>query len=60
MKRTKDLRKLNKILRRVRSFESAMREHSDEELAHLTVEFKERLQGGESLDDILPEAFAAI
>ena len=37
-----------------------MREHSDEELAHLTVEFKERLQGGESLDDILPEAFAAI
>lgn len=33
---------------------------SDEELAHLTVEFKERLADGESLDDILPEAFAAI
>ena len=60
MKRTKDLRKLNKILRRVRSFESAMRELSDEELSHLTVEFKGRLRDGESLDDLLPEAFAAI
>ena len=60
MKRTKDLRKLNKILRQVKSFKSVMRERSDEELSHLTVEFKDRLRDGESLDDILPEAFAAI
>ena len=33
---------------------------TDAELAHLTVEFKERLAKGETLDDILPEAFAAI
>ena len=33
---------------------------SDEELAHLTVEFKEQLAGGKGLDDILPEAYAAI
>ena len=33
---------------------------SDEELAHLTVEFKEQLVGGKGLDDILPEAYAAI
>lgn len=33
---------------------------SDGELAHLTVAFKERLAEGETLDDILPEAFAAI
>ena len=32
----------------------------DGELSHLTVEFKERLAGGESLDALLPEAFAAI
>ena len=37
MKRTKDLRKLNKILRQVKSFKSVMRERSDEELSHLTV-----------------------
>ena len=33
---------------------------SDEELSNLTVEFKQRLAEGKSLDDILPEAFAAI
>ncbi len=33
---------------------------SDEELSNMTVEFKQRLAEGKSLDDILPEAFAAI
>ena len=33
---------------------------SDEELKHKTVEFKERLNNGETLDDILPEAFATV
>ena len=33
---------------------------SDEELQHKTVEFKERLAKGETLDDILPEAFATV
>ena len=33
---------------------------SDDELKHKTVEFKERLSKGESLDDILPEAFATV
>ena len=37
-----------------------MKEMSDKELSHLTVEFKDRLDCGESLDDLLPEAFAAI
>ncbi len=60
MRQTKDIRKLNKILRRVRSYEEAMRIRSDKELAHLTVEFKERLRKGETLDDILPEAYAAV
>ncbi len=33
---------------------------TDDELSHKTIEFKERYQQGESLDDLLPEAFAAI
>lgn len=33
---------------------------SDTELSHLTVEFKERLSQGETLEDLLPEAFAAV
>ena len=37
-----------------------MKGRSDEELAHLTLEFRERLGAGESLDDLLPEAYAAI
>lgn len=37
-----------------------MEELSDEELANQTEKFKERLEDGENLDDILPEAFAAI
>ena len=37
-----------------------MQAYSDDELAHLTVEFRERLDSGEELDDLLPEAFAAV
>lgn len=33
---------------------------SDDELKHKTIEFKERLKNGETLDDILPEAFATV
>ena len=37
-----------------------MQQLSDDELKHKTVEFKERLKNGETLDDILPEAFAVV
>ncbi len=47
-------------MRRVRACQEQLKEMSDEELSHLTVEFKERLACGESLDNLLPEAFAAI
>ncbi len=53
-------RKLKKILRQVRKCQERMKLLDDGELSHLTVEFKERLAGGESLDALLPEAFAAI
>lgn len=54
------LGQLNKLLRRVRSHKERMAGLSDGELAHLTAEFRERLGEGESLDRLLPEAFAAI
>ncbi len=60
MRQRRELRKLNKILREVKSCGEQMRTLSDDELAHMTVVFKERLAHGESLDDILPEAFAAM
>lgn len=44
----------------MKSYKEHMEVLSDEELSQLTVTFKERLKQGESLDDILPEAFAAI
>ena len=37
-----------------------MQKLSDEELRHKTVEFKERLANGETLDDLLPEAYATV
>jgi len=37
-----------------------MQQLSDEELRHKTVEFKERLANGETLDDLLPEAYATV
>ncbi|MBQ4362094.1 MAG: preprotein translocase subunit SecA, partial [Lachnospiraceae bacterium] len=44
----------------IESMEEEMRAKSDDELRAKTVEFKERLQQGETLDDILPEAFAVV
>ncbi len=60
MRHKSKLRKLNRILKQVKGYQNAMRELSDEQLAHMTDIFKERLDEGETLDDILPEAYAAI
>lgn len=54
------IRQLNRILRKVRSYKDTMRALSDEELSHLTQEYKERLAAGETLDALLPEAYAAV
>ena len=54
------IRQLNRILRKVRSYKDTMRALSDEELSHLTQVYKERLAAGETLDALLPEAFAAV
>lgn len=54
------LRKLNAILKKINRLSDTMRQLSDDQLRHKTVEFKKRLAAGESLDDILPEAFAVV
>ncbi|RSI09070.1 accessory Sec system translocase SecA2 [Streptococcus sanguinis] len=54
------IQRLKKILAKVKSFESEMAGLSDADLRKKTQEFKERLAAGETLDDILPEAYAVV
>ncbi|MET9340181.1 MULTISPECIES: preprotein translocase subunit SecA [unclassified Nonomuraea] len=56
----KVLRKLKRIADQVNSIEDDFKSLSDAELRALTDEFKQRHADGESLDDLLPEAFAAV
>jgi preprotein translocase subunit SecA len=54
------LRKLKGLAEQVNLYEEAFSELTDAELQAMTDEFKERYAGGESLDDLLPEAFAVV
>ena len=54
----KVLKDIETKIQPILALESAMSSLSDEELKNKTQEFKDRLQNGETLDDILPEAFA--
>ncbi|WP_242889430.1 preprotein translocase subunit SecA [Actinomadura litoris] len=54
----KTLRKLKKLADQVNSIEDDFLEMSDAELRELTDKYRERLADGETLDDLLPEAFA--
>ena len=56
----KELKKFNKIVDTIDSLEPKFESMSDKELKNMTNLFKERLANGETLDDILPEAFATI
>ncbi|MDA0632819.1 preprotein translocase subunit SecA [Nonomuraea sp. MCN248] len=56
----KTLRKLKRIADQVNSIEDDFTSLSDAELRALTEEFKQRHADGESLDDLLPEAFATV
>ncbi|MGM0462830.1 MAG: DEAD/DEAH box helicase, partial [Fibrobacterota bacterium] len=59
-KQDKDLKKLRPILNTVNSAWKDVIPLSDEELRKKTPEFRQRLRAGETLDDILPEAFAVV
>ena len=54
----KELKRIKPLQQKVLSYEEEYKALSDEELRHKTDEFKERLSVGETLDDLLPEAFA--
>jgi preprotein translocase subunit SecA len=56
----REIKRLRPIVDRVNSFEAAIAALSDEELRGKTAIFKERVGAGESLDDLLPEAFAVV
>ena len=55
----KEIKRIIPLQQRVLSLEEEYKALSDEELKAKTAEFKDRLNAGETLDDILPEAFAA-
>lgn len=55
-----ELIKMKRILKKVNSYKSYMESLTDEKLKALTADFKRRLSCGETLDDLLPEAFAAM
>ena len=55
----KEVKKLSKIADKVEAYDQQMQDLTDEQLRDKTQEFKDRLAAGETLDDILPEAFAA-
>lgn len=54
------LKSVQALVPKVASFEDAMKAKSDEQLRNQTVLFRERLERGETLDDLLPEAFATV
>lgn len=55
-----ELKRIYPIVDAIEALEPEMQKLSDNELKDKTREFKERLAGGETLDDILPEAFAVV
>src|SRR5262245_53529021 len=59
-KNQRELRKLQPIVAHIASLESEMEKKSDADLRAVTAELKGRLDQGATLDDILPEAFAAV
>ncbi|MGZ8719805.1 MAG: preprotein translocase subunit SecA, partial [Aeromicrobium sp.] len=56
----KILRHLEAIAKQVNALEDEFRAMSDEQLQAMTPEFRERLAAGETLDDLMPEAFATV
>jgi preprotein translocase subunit SecA len=59
-KHDRDRKKLQPVVDEINRLYADLKDLSDEALAEKTVEFKQRLENGETLDDILPEAFAVV
>ena len=56
----RELKRLTKHVEQINALEPSMQKLSDEELQAKTAEFKSRLEKGETLDDIMHEAFAVV
>ncbi len=56
----REIKRIQTYVDQINEFESSIQPLSDEQLRNKTTEFKERLKGGETLEDILPEAFATV
>ena len=56
----RELRRIEPLVKRIEDLRPQMQELSDEQLRGKTDEFKKRLAEGETLDDLLPEAYAAV
>jgi len=56
----KEIKRLLSTVDKIEALQPKMKAMSDEQLTAKTAEFKERLAAGETLDDILPEAFATV
>jgi preprotein translocase subunit SecA len=54
------IRRMQRVVTRINAFENDMSAIADDEFPRRTVRFRERLAAGESLDDMLPEAFALV
>ena len=54
------VKKQHKLVEQINALEGVIEKLSDEELRNKTIEFRSRLNEGETLDDILPEAFACV
>ena len=53
------IKKIQPLVKKINALEDGIKKLSDAELRHKTVEFRERLAKGETLDQLLPEAFQA-
>ena len=56
----REIKKITPLVDKIELIEEDLKKLSDEELRGKTAEFKERLKNGETLDDILPEAYATV
>ena len=56
----KEIKRITPIVEKINSLEPEYEKLTDKELQNKTVEFKQRLANGETLDDILPEAYAVV
>ena len=56
----RDIKKIRPVVNKINALEPEIEKLSNEELKAKSLEFKERLNNGEKLDSILPEAFACV